>query len=137
MEIPRKNLCPLRDMQPCAGLDCMWFTHLQGVDPQNRDKIIDTWDCAIVWQVKGLLTVAKHTGEGLAGVQAATESFRNEMVNANGIGAIVQRIASTPALPAAEPPRLVGSNKLTEQPQSDPKPPARKSPRATPRRKAP
>jgi hypothetical protein len=107
MQLKRKNLCPMLKKE-CVELDCAWFTKLYGTDPQDKDKLIEEWDCAIVWQVKGLLAVAKHTGEGLAGVQAATESFRNEMVNANGIAAIQQRILSPAALPADEPKLIEG-----------------------------
>lgn len=82
MQPKRKNLCPLLQAE-CLGLDCMWFTRLYGTDPQDRDKLIEEWDCAIVWQVKGLLETAKRTGQGLDSLQRATESFRNEMVRLN------------------------------------------------------
>src|SRR3990167_4611698 len=82
MELKRKNLCPLLKKE-CLGLDCAWFVKLYGTDPQDKDKLIEEWDCAIVWQVKGLLQVAKSTGGGLLGLQQATESFRNEMVELN------------------------------------------------------
>ncbi len=82
MELKRKNLCPLLKKE-CIGLDCVWFVKLYGTDPQDKDKLIEEWDCAIVWQVKGLLETAKRTGGGLLGVQQATESLRNEMVELN------------------------------------------------------
>jgi hypothetical protein len=82
MELKRKNVCPLLNTE-CIGLDCMWFTKLYGADPQDKDKLIEEWDCAVVWQVKGLLETAKRTGQGLDSLQRATEGFRNEMVNLN------------------------------------------------------
>jgi hypothetical protein len=82
MELKRKNLCPLLQAE-CLGLDCMWFTKLYGTDPQDRDKLIEQWECAIVWQVKGLLETAKRTGQGLDALQRATETFRNDMVQLN------------------------------------------------------
>lgn len=79
MELKRKMICPMLKKK-CIGLDCMWFTKLYGTDPQDKDKLIEEWDCAIVWQVKSLLNVAKHTGQGLQGIAAAVESARNEAV---------------------------------------------------------
>lgn len=82
MQPKRKNQCPLLQAE-CLGLDCMWFIKLYGTDPQDKDKLIEEWDCAVVWQVKGLLETAKRTGHGLDALQRATESFRNEMVQLN------------------------------------------------------
>ena len=85
MELKRKNLCPMLDAE-CRQLDCAWFMKLGGTDPQDKDRVIEEWGCAITFQVLATLEVAKRTGGGLDGVQKATESFRNEMVEANRMG---------------------------------------------------
>jgi len=51
-------------------------------DPQDRDRVIEEWGCAVNFQFMGLLEVAKRVTGGLDGVQKATESFRNEVVEA-------------------------------------------------------
>jgi hypothetical protein len=82
MELERKQLCPLLKKK-CIQLDCMWFIKVAGTDPQDKDKQIEEWGCAVNFQFMGLLEVAKRVTGGLDGVQRATESMRNEVVAAN------------------------------------------------------
>ena len=82
MELERKHLCPLLKKK-CIGLDCEWFMKLEGENPQDPNKHIEEWGCAVNWLVMATLQTAKDTRQGTAGIQAATESFRNEMLNAN------------------------------------------------------
>lgn len=88
---PKGQICPLhqKDVSKVCHT-CPWFILVRGADPQTG-KELDTWDCAISWMPTLLLETAKQT----RGVQAATESFRNEMVKASQESA-VQRIMSDP-----------------------------------------
>src|SRR5580765_1284586 len=79
MDLERKHLCPLLKKR-CIQLDCEWFIKVAGTDPQDKDKLIEEWGCAVVFQLIGTLEVAKRVTGGLNGVQQATESFRNEVV---------------------------------------------------------
>ena len=79
MEVKRKNLCPLLKKK-CIQMDCVWFVKLAGTDPQDAKKEIETWDCAVVWNLTVGLEVAKRVAAGTEGIQAAQESFRNEIV---------------------------------------------------------
>lgn len=81
MDLERKHLCPLW-REKCKQLDCEWFIKVHGTDPQDNERIIEEWGCAIVFQFSGLLEVAKRVSGGLDGVQRATESMRNETVAA-------------------------------------------------------
>ena len=81
MELERKNLCPLLKKK-CIQLDCVWFIKVAGTDPQDKDRLIEEWGCAVNFQFMGLLEVAKRVSGGLDGVQKATESMRNETVAA-------------------------------------------------------
>lgn len=105
MKLDRKNLCPLLKKK-CIELDCAWFVEISGTDPSDKDKTINDWGCAVMWQVTGLLAVAKHTGQGLTGVQAATEGLRNEMAQKHDVdvvqmttltNGIVQALKDAPA----------------------------------------
>lgn len=87
MPLERKGICPFLKKK-CIGLDCELFVEIKGQDPSDPDKIINDWGCAIVWQVSGLLAVAKHTGQGLTGVQAATESLRNEIATTRATSSV-------------------------------------------------
>jgi hypothetical protein len=81
MDLERKHLCPLLKKR-CIQLDCEWYIKVAGTDPQDKDRQIEEWGCAINFQFMGLLEVAKRVSGGLDGVQKATESFRNEVVAA-------------------------------------------------------
>lgn len=70
-------------MHECAELDCAWFMKMKGTNPQDPNDEWDEWGCAVVWSVPATLQVAKEVNHGTDGIQAATESFRNEMSRQN------------------------------------------------------
>lgn len=79
MQLDPKANCPLNGFSPCMQLECAWFTKLAGTNP-NTGKQVDEWGCAVAWLPVLLIENSqqqRHTG-------AAVESFRNEMVRANG-----------------------------------------------------
>ena len=82
MELERAHLCPLWK-EKCKQLDCEWFIKVAGTDPQDKDRHIEEWGCAVNFQFMGLLEVAKRVSGGFDGVQKATESMRNEVVKTN------------------------------------------------------
>lgn len=55
---------------------CPWYTQVRGVDA-NTGKDTENWGCAIAWLPALLINSANESRKGVA----ATESFRNEMVN--------------------------------------------------------
>jgi hypothetical protein len=72
--------CPLGGKCEYIGDDkklhrCAWYTHLIGKNPQSEQQV-DEWKCAMAWMP--LMMV--ENAQTIRGVQAATESFRNEMV---------------------------------------------------------
>lgn len=73
-----KSNCPLNNFEPCKQMECAWFIHLRGMDP-NKGKEVDEWACAIAWLP--MLTIENSQQQRQTG--AAVESFRNEMVKAN------------------------------------------------------
>jgi hypothetical protein len=62
----------------CLGLQCAWFTRVQGVDT-NTGNQVDEYQCAIAWMP--MLLIENSGQQRQTG--AAVESFRNEMVKAN------------------------------------------------------
>ena len=74
MQLPKGTYCPLLK-KDCITLQCAWFTCLRGTHPQTG-KEIDEWMCAISAMPMLQIEVAKEARQGAA----ATESFRNEMV---------------------------------------------------------
>lgn len=64
--------------------DCPEWVHVQGKNPQTEEHV-DMFDCARRWVPVLLLEISQRVNQQ----GAATESFRNEMVNAqsqfNGI----------------------------------------------------
>lgn len=93
MKLARKNLCPEltraeRDPDgktflievPCLQLDCAYFMSFSGEEPNEGTRLDQEWGCAKVWAAMTPIRAAQAAEEGLAGVQAATESMRNEMV---------------------------------------------------------
>ena len=62
----------------CIGLQCSWFTQVRGTNPQSGAEV-DDWACAITWLPMLLINTAQEVRQGAA----ATESFRNEMVDAS------------------------------------------------------
>lgn len=89
MKLDRKNLCPLRqdpetgEMKPCAQLDCAWFTKIDAKDDEGNE--FEDWGCSVPWLVWLGVKNIQTAKSGLDGCQAATESFRNEMLALNGV----------------------------------------------------
>lgn len=69
--------CPLLKSK-CIERKCKFFTQIVGAHPQTGAEI-DMPDCAVKWLPPLLLEVIKETRQGAA----ATESFRNAMVQQN------------------------------------------------------
>jgi len=55
---------------------CPWYVQVLGTDP-NTGLETGTWGCAIAWMPTLMINTANEVRQGAA----ATESFRNEMVN--------------------------------------------------------
>lgn len=76
------QVCPIRDVD-CGAENgcqvCYFWMHMEGTDPVSGDKIAG-FDCIEVWKVKIGLHQIRIAGDGFNGVQAATESLRNEVV---------------------------------------------------------
>ena len=66
--------CPL-NQKKCMKHQCIWYNMLQGAHPQTGAPVQE-WGCSIAWIPLLLVENARH----IQGTQAATESFRNEMV---------------------------------------------------------
>lgn len=77
MQLKNGSFCPLIK-KDCVGLQCVWFTRVQGVDI-NTGNQVDEYQCAIAWMP--MLLVENSGQQRQTG--AAVESFRNEMVKAN------------------------------------------------------
>ena len=77
MQIKNGTFCPLIK-KDCVGLQCSWFTRVQGVDT-NTGNQVDEYQCAIAWMP--MLLIENSGQQRQTG--AAVESFRNEMVKAN------------------------------------------------------
>jgi len=71
--------CPLLNKK-CIKHQCVWYNMLQGADPQTGAPVQE-WGCSIAWMPLLMVENAKH----IQGTQAATESFRNEMVKGQNI----------------------------------------------------
>lgn len=71
------TFCPLIK-KDCVGLQCAWYTRVQGVD-MNTGNQVDDYECAISWLP--MLLIENSGQQRQTG--AAVESFRNEMVKAN------------------------------------------------------
>lgn len=74
-----KKVCPT----------CKWYDHIRGMNPQTGEEI-DRWDCAIALLPLLSIEVASQVRQGAA----ATESFRNDVVNR-----VSQRISAIPVVP--------------------------------------
>lgn len=74
MKITNEDYCPLLK-KPCIGLKCAWFTKVTGYD-MNSGTEVDEWKCAVTWLPVLLIETSGQVRQGAA----ATESFRNEMV---------------------------------------------------------
>lgn len=68
--------CPLLN-KACIEHKCAWYTQVAGTDP-NTGQEISQFGCAIGWMPLLVIESARQQRS----TAAATESFRNEMVNA-------------------------------------------------------
>lgn len=75
MKIQQGNFCPFIK-EDCVQMKCALFTCLRGINP-NTGEDIDEWGCAVGWLPSLLINTANEARKN----SAATESFRNEMVN--------------------------------------------------------
>ena len=71
--------CPLLNKK-CIKHQCVWYNMLQGKHPQTGLDVQE-WGCSIAW----LPLLLVENSSKLNGVQAATESFRNEMVKGQNV----------------------------------------------------
>ncbi len=69
--------CPLLN-KPCIEHQCKFWIHMLGKHPQTG-KAVDHFDCTFSW----LPVLLVENVQAMGGAQAAIESFRNEMVEAN------------------------------------------------------
>jgi hypothetical protein len=76
---PQGNYCPLwrKDVSKVCHT-CEWYERMVGTHPSTGEPM-DKWGCAIRWMP--ILQIEAR--KGMDGVQKATESFRNEMVQMN------------------------------------------------------
>lgn len=74
---------------------CNRWKTLEGVDPETLAPMVRS-DCVDNWSITLLIDLAGKLVKGTSGVQAATESFRNAMMVANGM------------IPPAQPKQLNG-----------------------------
>ena len=75
MKLQQGTFCPLIK-KDCIGLQCVWFIQIRGTHPQTGEPV-DEYDCSIKW----LPTLLIDNTQQVRHHAAATESFRNEMVN--------------------------------------------------------
>lgn len=75
------QICPIRNVD-CGAENgcqvCYFWTYMEGTDPVTGDKI-SGYDCIEHWKLKIGLHQIRIAGDGFQGVQAATESLRNEV----------------------------------------------------------
>lgn len=69
--------CPLLKKK-CIKHRCLWYNMLQGKNPMTGADVHE-WGCSIAW----IPLLLVENSRSITGVQAATESFRNEMVDSN------------------------------------------------------
>jgi hypothetical protein len=81
---PKTNICPMLKSE-CIEASCMWWTTIMGKHPQTGADI-NMPDCSVRWIPVLLIENSKVERE----TGAAVESFRNEMVKANGISLKLQ-----------------------------------------------
>jgi hypothetical protein len=75
MELKKGSFCPFIK-KDCIQMQCALFTCVRGVD-MNTGKELDEWGCAMGWLPMLLINSANESRKTCA----ATESFRNEMVD--------------------------------------------------------
>lgn len=93
---PLGHKCRTTDTDGTIIEQCHWLVTLQGTNPQTGEAVDET-ACAI----KYIPLLQVETTQKIAGVQAATESFRNEMVGGNVVLAKALKSASHEHLDAA------------------------------------
>ena len=74
IKVESGDVCPLMG-KTCIGLQCAWFTKVQGVNPNTGDQVED-WACAVAW----LPMLAIENSQNTRMTGAAVESFRNNMM---------------------------------------------------------
>ena len=74
IKVENGDICPMLG-KTCIGLQCAWFTKVQGTNPQTG-KDIEDWGCAVAWLP--MLAIENAQPKRMSG--AAVESFRNEVV---------------------------------------------------------
>lgn len=113
-QIPHANpglICPQfkKDVSKVCHT-CAWWTGLSWKD--ERGETHHNWRCAMVMVACTNVDVVKAT----SGAQAATESFRNEMITRSGIaplGAMTDQATDAPRLNGSETTRHInGTPKL-------------------------
>lgn len=81
--IKTENFCPLgatcEEIKDGVIKKCMWHVKLVGKDPQTGEDM-DQWGCAMAWTPLLLVENSRQQRS----TAAAVESFRNDMVQANG-----------------------------------------------------
>ena len=90
MQLKQGTFCPLIK-KDCIQTQCSWFTQLRGTHPQTGQEI-DEWMCAVASLPMLQIEVAKQARSGAA----ATESFRNEFVNMNGVNPLFNALTQLP-----------------------------------------
>ena len=87
MDLPHKDVgCHHTGFQKkCRALvtsgKCNRWRTLEGTNPANGEAFSGS-DCIDNWVLTGLLDVSRKVASGTTGIQAATESWRNEFVKA-------------------------------------------------------
>jgi hypothetical protein len=71
--------CPLLNKK-CIKHQCVWYNMLQGKHPQTGMDVQE-WGCSIAW----IPLLLVENSQQILSTTAATESFRNEMVQSNNI----------------------------------------------------
>jgi hypothetical protein len=103
MQLKNGTYCPLVK-KDCIGLQCAWFTRVQGVD-KNTGNQVDEYQCAIAWMP--MLLIENSGQQRQTG--AAVESFRNEMVKANE--ATTMALLNSNTINIEPKPKLIRSKK--------------------------
>ena len=84
MKLESKSNCTLNNFEPCKQLECAWFIKMRGNNP-NTGEDVDEWACSMAWLP--ILLIENSQQQRSTG--AAVESFRNEMVRANEVNAML------------------------------------------------
>lgn len=97
----KKQICPLL-RKPCVESECKFWTHLLGKDPQTGQPI-DRFDCAVSY----LPILLVEASRNIIGVQAATESARNEITERqDALNSAVHRAQTARAIDHADKPQI-------------------------------